>query len=118
MWSSPLYYSVFLALQCNPFRAHYNVFFRALPMECTIWHDKKRKSLQVGQIVILVPLKNQADNHDISKAKVCRISRKMKRKYRHHIEYIFRYQEIDIENGILKGTGSNILNNNNILNII
>ena len=87
-------------------------------MECTIWHDKKRKSLQVGQIVILVPLKNQADNHDISKAKVCRISRKMKRKYRHHIEYIFRYQEIDIENGILKGTGSNILNNNNILNMI
>ena len=91
-------------------------FFRTLPMECTFWHDKKRESLQVGQIVILVSSKD--DHHNISNAKICRISRKMKRKYRKftnheyktYHEYIFRYQDINVENGTLKGTDSKIFN--------
>jgi len=78
-------------------------FSEKLPIYCTLWEGRNRKDLQVGQVVILLPSKDSHPN--ISDAKVCRISRKMKTKYRRIINYDFKYQELKVENGTLKGTG-------------
>ena len=80
------------------------LFLRKLPIECTLWNGKNRKDLQDGQVVILLPSKDS--NPNISDAKVCRISRKIKTKYRRTINYDLKYQELKVENGTLKGTGS------------